>query len=107
MLARRSLADRTADIRESTARSWDGATCPRRRRHCRRLAWGWRYYASLSTPERYRRANASGQVEIDNSMTPVTLDIAPARTTGAHAARRDATLEVAIRPGEQTTKTLD
>ena len=112
---RRSLADRTADIRESSGRFLKIAAI---------LALvvggigaaaygGWRYYSSLSTPGTLvvESTPPGAQVEIDGMQrgtTPVTVDLPPGTHTLA-LTRRGITrrFEVAVRPGEQTTQGLD
>ena len=112
---RRSLADRTADIRESSGRFLKiAATLVLVVGGVGAAAYGgWRYYSSLSTPGILvvESTPAGAQVEVDGMQrgtTPATLDLPP----GTHAlalTRRGITrrFEVAVRPGEQTTQTLD
>ena len=112
---RRSLADRTADIRESSGRFLKiAATLVLVVGGLGAAAYGgWRYYSSLSTPGTLivESTPPGAQVEIDGlqrGTTPVTVDLPP----GTHAlalTRRGITrrFEVAVRPGEQTTQGLD
>ena len=112
---RRSLADRTADIRESSGRFLKiAATLVLVVGGLGAAAYGgWRYYSSLSTPGTLvvESTPPGAQVEIDGMQrgtTPVTVDLPP----GTHAlalTRRGITrrFEVAVRPGEQTTQGLD
>jgi hypothetical protein len=111
----RSLADLTADIRESSGRFLKlAATLVLVVGGLGAAAYGgWRYYSSLSIPGTLvvESTPAGAQVEIDGTQrgtTPATLDLPP----GTHAlalTRRGITrrFEVSVRPGEQTTQTLD
>jgi hypothetical protein len=112
---RRSLADRTADIRESGGRFVKiAATLVLVVGGLGAAAYGgWRYYSSLSTPGTLvvESTPSGAQVEIDGMQrgtTPLTLDLPP----GTHAlalTRRGITrrFDVAVRPGEQTSQGLD
>jgi hypothetical protein len=112
---RRSLADRTADIRESSGRLLRiAATLVLVVGGIGAAAYGgWRYYSSLSTPGTLvvESTPAGAQVEVDGMQrgtTPLTLDLPPGNhdltLTRRNITRRFA---VAVHPGEQTTQTLD
>jgi hypothetical protein len=112
---RRSIAERTEDVRESSGRFL-------------RLAvtlllvvgglgaaayGGWRYYSSIGTPGTLviDSTPPGAQVEVDGiqrGTTPLTLEVPP----GSHSValtRRGVTrkFEVAVRSGEQTNQALD
>jgi hypothetical protein len=112
---RRSLADRTADIRESSGRLLRiAATLVLVVGGIGAAAYGgWRCYSSLSTPGTLvvESTPAGAQVEVDGMQrgtTPLTLDLPPGNhdltLTRRNITRRFA---VAVHPGEQTPQTLD
>lgn len=112
---RRSLAERTAGIRESGGRFFRiAATIILVVGGLGAAAYGgWRYYSSLSTPGTLvvESTPPGAQVEIDGAQrgtTPVTLEL-PSGSHEIALTRRGITrrFTVAISPGEQTSQTLD
>ena len=112
---RRSLAERTAEIRESGGRFFKiAATLVLVVGGLAAAAYGgWRYYSSLSTPGTLvvESTPPGAQVEIDGTQrgtTPVTLEL-PSGSHEIALTRRGITrrFTVAISPGEQTSQTLD
>jgi hypothetical protein len=112
---RRSIAERTEDLRESGGRFLKvAATVALVVGGLGAAAYGgWRYYSSITTPGTLvvESSPPGAQVEVDGiqrGTTPVTLEVPP----GSHRValtRRGMTrqFEVAVRPGEQTNQTLD
>ncbi len=112
---RRSLAERTAGIRESGGRFFKIAATLVLVVGCLAAAayGGWRYYSTLSTPGTLvvESTPPGAQVEIDGTQrgtTPVTLEL-PSGSHEIALTRRGITrrFTVAISPGEQTSQTLD
>jgi hypothetical protein len=112
---RRSIAERTEDLRESGGRFLKvAATVALVVGGLGAAAYGgWRYYSSITTPGTLvvESAPPGAQVEVDGiqrGTTPVTLEVPP----GSHRValtRRGMTrqFDVAVRPGEQTNQTFD
>ncbi len=112
---RRSIAERTEDLRESGGRFLKvAATLALVVGGLGAAAYGgWRYYSSITTPGTLvvESAPPGAQVEVDGiqrGTTPVTLEVPP----GSHRValtRRGMTrqFDVAVRPGEQTNQTFD
>ena len=114
-VARASIAERTADIRESGGRFLKlAATLALVIGGLGAAAYGgWRYYSSLTTPGTLvvESSPPGAQVEIDGKQrgtTPAALELPP----GSHEValtRRGITrrFKVSVRAGEQTKQTLD
>jgi hypothetical protein len=112
---RRSLAERTAELRESSGRFLKlAATVVLVVGGLAAAAYGgWRYYSSLTTPGTLvvESSPPGAQVEIDGTQrgtTPLMLELPP----GSHEValtRRGITrrFSVSVTPGEQTSQTLD
>lgn len=112
---RRSIAERTEELRESGGRFLKvAATLALVVGGLGAAAYGgWRYYSSITTPGTLvvESTPPGAQVEVDGiqrGATPVTLEVPP----GSHRValtRRGMTrqFEVAVRPGEQTNQTID